>query len=306
MTEEAAADSAAPVGRATRRVAVVCESTACLPEDLRARYGIGTVPIPFVFGEQTYRDGVDLTPAEFYARLVATRAVPKTSPPSPGEYLAAWQAAAAPGMDVLAVTVDSKVSTLQRSTLLARDLAPEMLPGVAVAVVDSLSAGMGQGFVALDAARAAARGGDLATVVAVAERRSHAVRLVVMLDTLEYLAKTSRIPQVAAFFGGILDIKPIIQISGGDIHPIARVRTRRRAIEALLEQLRHDAVPGALLHAAVQHAYAAEAAALIEARVRTAYDCAELYTTEFTPVMGGYCGPGLLGIAYYFEPADDA
>jgi DegV family protein with EDD domain len=269
------------------------------------RYGIGVIPIPFAFGTQTFLDGVDLTAEQFYGKLASTRMPPKTSPPSPGEYLKAWQEAAG-GLDaVVAVTVDSKISTLQRSARLAVELAPETMPRVRVALVDSLSAGMGQGFVVLGAARAAAAGERIEHVVRAAESVSERMQMIVTLDTLEYLARASRIPQVAAILGGVLAVKPIIQIAGGDIHPLARVRTRRRSIEALFEQLRQRVPPGARLHVAVQHARAAEEAQALETRVRDTFECAELYTTEFTPVMGGYCGPGLLGIAFYYEAAID-
>jgi len=288
-------------GRGVRaaRVAVVCESTACLPPELIARYRIGVIPIPFVFGTDTFLDGVDITPAEFYTRLASSQVPPKTSPPSPGEYLQAWQATGAEG--VVLVTVDGSVSTLQRSALMARDLAGESLPGVAVAVVDSRSAGMGQGFVALAAARTAADGRSMEEVVRVAEDVSQRVRMIVTLDTLEYLARASRIPQVAAFVGALLSIKPIVQLSGGDIRMLARVRTRRRSIEALFEQVRQGVPAGTRLHAAVQHARADEEAARLADRLRDEFAPVELYTTEFTPVMGGYCGPDLLGVAFYTE-----
>lgn len=291
--------------RQTGQVAIVCESTACLPQTLIERYHIGVVPIPFVFGTETFLDGVDLTPTEFYERLIATKTPPKTSPPSPGEYLRAWQSAAASASAIVAVTVDSKISTLQRSALIAQQMAPEALPNVPITIVDSLSAGMGQGFVTLAAARTATEGRPLSEVAAAAQALAQRVRMIVTLDTLEYLARTSRIPQVAAFLGGVLSIKPIIQISGGDIHPIARVRTRRRSIQALVDQLRQSVPAGARLHVAVQHARAAEEAAALEQQLGETFDCVELFTTEFTPVMGGYCGPGLLGIAFYAEGEGD-
>jgi DegV family protein with EDD domain len=248
---------------------------------------------------------VTITPAAFYEKLVASHTPPKTSPPSPGEYLEAWRRAAAHAEAVVLVTVDSRVSTMQRSALLAQDLAHTSLPGTPIVLVDSLSAGMGQGFVALAAARAAAEGRFLAEVVAAAEAVSRRVKMIVTLDTLEYLARASRIPQVAAFVGGLLAIKPVVQISGGEIGLLERVRTRRRSIEAVFAQVQRAVPPGARLHAAVQHARAAEEAAQFEARLRDSFDCAELFTTEFTPVMGGYCGPGLLGVAFYAEGPHD-
>jgi DegV family protein with EDD domain len=285
----------------TRHVAVVCESTACLPTELIRRYHIGVIPIPFVFGMETFLDGVDMTAAQFYARLANSRTPPKTSPPSPGDYVRAWAGAAPNGGPVVSVTVDSKISTLQRSARLAEQLAAEELPGTRIAVVDSLSAGMGQGFVTLAAARAAMAGQPLERVVEAAQGVSGLVRVVVTLDTLEYLARASRIPQVAAVLGGALAIKPIIQIVGGDIQPIGRVRTRRKSIDAIFEYMRRHVPESRSVHVAIQHAHAAEEAAQLEARVRNTFDCDELYTTEFTPIMGGYCGPGLLGLAFYCE-----
>ncbi len=299
--QRAAVDPVAPFA-ARRPVVVVCESTACLPPELVARYQIGVVPIPFVFGAETYLDGVDITPAEVYARLVATRTPPKTSPPPPGAYLEAWKAAAArvQARAVVLVTVSSKISTLQRSARLAQELAAEALPGTPVAVVDSGSAGMAQGFVALAAARAAAEGASLEEVVAQAEAVSRRVTLLVTLDTLEYLARASHLPQVVAFVGGLLAIKPIVQVSG-DIKLVARVRTRRRSLEELFERMRRMVPARARLHAAVQHACAPEEARRLEARIGETFDCVELFTSEFTPVMGSYCGPGLVGVAFYHQ-----
>ncbi len=289
----------------TRQVAIVCESTCCLPAELVRRYDIGIIPIPFVFGTQTFLDGVDLTPAQFYDRLAATRTPPKTSPPPPGAYVRAWEEASRSAPAVLLVTVAGKVSTLQRSARLAQELAGEALPGVTVSVVDSLSAGMGQGFVALAAARAAAAGQPLEAVTAAAERMSRRVSMLMALDTLEYLSRASRLPQVAAFVGALLSIKPVVQFSRGEIRLLARARTRRKSIDALFERIERAVPQGARLHAAVQHAGAAEEAAEFERRLRSAFDCAELFTTEFTPIMGGYCGPGLLGAAFYSEEAGD-
>ncbi|HET9112199.1 MAG TPA: DegV family protein [Ktedonobacterales bacterium] len=285
----------------TRRVAVVAESSCCLPPELARQYGIDIVPIPYSFGDTLYRDGVDLTADQFYDLLRLSKTPPHTSPPSPGEYLEAWKRAAARGDDIVSVCVDGSISAMQRSTRLAERLAPDELPGARIRVVDSRSAGMGQGFVALAAARAAARGASLDETAAEAERVSQRVRLLVTLDTLDYLAQASRIPQVASVIGGMLSIKPLFVLGGGDVRVLERVRTRKRSIRRLLDHLRAMVPEGARLHAAVQHASAADEARDLEATIRERFPCEELYTTAFTPVMGGYCGPGLLGVAFYYD-----
>lgn len=286
---------------ATGRVAVAAESTCCIPADLREQYGIGIVPVPFAFGDETFLDGVDITPAQFYERLVATRTPPRTSPPAPGAYLGEWARAAEGASAIVSVTVAASVSTFQRNALLAARLAAERLPDLPVEVIDSGSAGMGQGFVALAAARAAAEGRSLPEVAEAAREVSRRLGMLVTLDTLEYLARASRIPQVASLVGGLLAIKPLIEMSRGEVRPLGRVRTRRRAIDDLFERVRRAAPEGARLHVAVQHARAEEEAARFAERMRASVDCAELLITEFTPVMGGYCGPGLLGVAFYAE-----
>jgi DegV family protein with EDD domain len=272
-----------------------------LPTTLVERYAIDVVPIPYVFGEETFLDGVTITPREFYAKLEAASVFPQTSPPSPGEYLQAWRDIAQRADAVVLVSAAGKITSFSRSTRLAQQMAADALPDLRVEVVDSGSAAMGQGFVTLAAARAATAGEPLERVVAAANEVSQRVQMIVTLDTLDYLARASRIPQVAAFVGGLLSIKPVVQLSGGDIRLLARVRTRRRSIDELFERVRQAIPRGARLHAAVQHARAAEEAARFEERLRDAFDCAELMTTEFTPVMGGYCGPGLLGVAFYAE-----
>jgi DegV family protein with EDD domain len=285
-------------------VAIACESTCCLPPELVERYGVSIIPIPLVFGSEAFLDGVDITSSEFYARLASSRTPPQTSPPSPGEYLQVWQRMAERARAIVLVSADGRVTSFERSTCLAAELARDVLPHTAVAVVDSHSAGMGQGFVALAAARAAAAGQPLEEVIQAAERVRAHVRMIVALDTLEYLARASRIPQVAAFVGSVLAIKPIVLFADGGIRQLMRVRTRQRAIQQLVEQLQRMAPPGARLHAAVQHTQAAGEAGELEDRLRGLFNCTELLTTEFTPVMGGYCGPGLLGVAFYTEAGD--
>ncbi|HEX9413938.1 MAG TPA: DegV family protein [Ktedonobacterales bacterium] len=293
----------------SRTVAVACESTACLPDDAVRRYGIAVVPIPFVFGQETFLDGVDITTQEFYARLARADSPPLTSPPAPGEYVRAWQqslaAAGSEARALVMVTASSRLTTFQRSTQLAQELAGELLPGVAVVVLDSGSAAMGQGFVTLAAARSAARGQSIEEVLRAAEAVKRRVCMIVTLDTLEYLARASRIPQVAAFVGSVLAIKPIVLFADGDVRQLARVRTRRRSINQVIEQLRLRAPAGGRLHMVVHHTQAADEAELLRRRLATDFDCAELTTREFSPVMGGYCGPGLLGVAFYAEATGD-
>jgi DegV family protein with EDD domain len=284
----------------TRHAGIVCESTACLPPGAAGELDISVIPIPFTVADRTYHDGIDISPAEVYRAMRQSHQQPKTSPPSPGAYLEAWKQAAVGGAAV-SITVNSRISTLQRSARVALDMAPTALPGMTVRVVDSLSAAMGQGFVVLAAARAAASGQAVDEIVEVADRISRKVIMIVTLETLEWVTRASHLPEVAAFVSALLPIRPVFQIAGGNLHLVARARQRRRAIEQVLTRMAQAVGAGARPHVAVQHAGAAEEAAALEAQIGQRFSCEELFTTEFTPVMGGYAGPGLLGVAFYVD-----
>jgi DegV family protein with EDD domain len=302
LTQEIPDVSSAPVVMPT--CSVTCESTACLPHDLVERYAIGVVPVPVRIGAASFLDGVDIRPRQVYERLAAGPVTVRTSAPSPGQYLEAWHNARRLSGAILHVTVAASLSTFCQTALLAADLDHSAAPPLPVEVLDSGSAAMGQGFVALAAARAAWAGHSLPAIQATARAVSREVRLLVTLDTLEYLARVSRVPRAAALLGGLLDLKPIFELAGGEVRPLARTRTRRRSLMHLMERVMRSVPEGASVHLAVHHAQADEEAAVLAAHFQQRLSCTELYVTEFTPVMGTYCGPGLLGVAYYVEDAD--
>jgi DegV family protein with EDD domain len=197
------------------------------------------------------------------------------------------------------VTVAGRIGTFERSARLAASLAEERVPGLEIHILDSGSAAMGQGFVTLAAARAADRGTTLEGVIAEARRVSTTVQLVVALDTLRYLARTSRIPQVASIVSSVLDLKPIIRLIAGDVESVARVRSRSRSLDRLVHSVCDLSPPDKGLHLAVHHARAPGDAGWLLERLSARRRLAESYVTEFTPVMGAYCGPGLVGAAFY-------
>jgi DegV family protein with EDD domain len=241
---------------------------------------------------------VDISPDAFYERLASMSDLPKTSPPEPRAYIEAWQSVAE-SADVLVVTVAGRIGTFERSARLAESLMAEKSPEVRVKILDSGSAAMGQGFVALAAARAACRGLDLDAACAEAEAVARRVNLVVTLDTLRYLARASRIPQVASIVSSILDVKPIIRLTDGEVRPVGRVRSRKRSLEQLVETICKLTPTNRPVHMAVHHARARAEAELVLSQIAQQRSLAESFVTEFTPVMGAYCGPGLVGAAFY-------
>ena len=278
------------------KIIVVTDSNATIPEALRRELDIRVVPILVNFGDHSYRDGVDLTPTEFYRMLRTSEVLPTTSGPSVGDFLNVYNQAAQDGTGVVAIHLPAELSSIYDTAVMAS----KMVEDVPIRVLDSRSVSMAQGFVVLEAARAAAAGADIDTVVARAEEISQKVHFFFMLDTLEYLRRGGRIGGAAAFLGEALRIKPMVTLIDGQVEAFAQPRTMRRAIRRVLQQMEID-TQGRPIHAAVFDADAPQAIAALRQQIAERFECVALYTTEFTPVMGAHTGPGGLGVAYYAE-----
>jgi len=281
------------------KVAIVTDSTACIPKEQVENYGIEVVPVVFVFGDKSYLDGIDMSPAEFYARLRRAKKLPTTSGSLPGPYLEAYRKASRRASIILCITLPSKLSGMFNSAQLATEMAKETLPNVAIELLDCGTAAAAQGLVVLSAARAAALEKSLTEVVDVARSAMRRVNLLATLDTLKYLVKGGRVPKAAGLASSLLQIKPIFAINDGDVHPVTNARTNRGATKRILELMGEKIVNGQPLHVAVMHADALDRAKELMDEISSRFDCAELFITEFTPVMGVHTGPGVIGVAFY-------
>ncbi len=284
-----------------RRVRVVTDTTACLPKDLAARHEIAVLPLELAFEDAVYQDGISATSDEFYARLAASPRPPTTSSPSPGVYANAFLAAGREAEAVLCVTVSRQFSAMYDAAVQGQELARERAPELDVRVLDSGAAAMAQGFVALEAARAAADGAGIDDVIARATALMPRVQLLVSLDTLTYAGRSGRVPRLLLMAASPLRIKPVVSFERGAYRPIGVARTTAGATGRLLKALQRRAGANidVSLHVCVHHTNApAEAEALAE-RVRTSLRPAELLVSEFTQLMGVHTGPGLLGFAFY-------
>lgn len=282
-------------------VAIVTDSTACVPPEVAERYGIQVVPLNLIFGGRTFVDSLTTDTSEFYELLRRSDERPTTAAPSPGMFLPAIASACVGADAVLCITVSKQFSAMYDSARHAIELAKAEAPHTDIRLLDSRNAAMAQGFVVLEAARAAAAGASIEQVVARAEEMTTQVALLAMLDTLTYLARGGRVPRVAAWAAGMLQVKPIVRFSASEIKLVARTRTRARALKTMAEILA-EAAGGRRTHLAVHHAHAADDAALLldEAQQRR-ISIAESYVTEFTQVMGLHTGPGLVGVAWWCE-----
>ena len=282
------------------KVAIVTDSVACLPRELVEQYGIKIVPVNLYFGDKVYRDWVDITPSEAYQLFLKDPAAFKTSGINPANCFEAYRQVSNNSNGVICVTISSKLSMVHDSALKAKERARGELPQNSIEVVDSKTATAAEGFVALAAARAVEAGKSLAEVVEVAEEVRDKVCVVALMDTIRYVYRSGRIPKIAAKAGSMLNIKPVLAISSGSVRFKGAVRNREHGVERVIKITR-DRVGKRPVHMAVMHAYAPDDAEKLKERVSADFNCAELWITEFSPVMGYACGTGTLGLAFYPE-----
>jgi len=278
-------------------IAVVTDSMANLPRELVEQYRIVVIPLLVAFGQEVFRDGVDMTPEEFYRRLRVERNSPTTSTPALGIFLELYRRLSLEAEGIVSIHLSEHLSA---TVEVARE-ASGMLPEVPIQVIDTHTAAMAQGFIVLEAAKVAAAGGGMEEVVARAEEMIPKAYLRAMVDTLEYLHRTGRIGRAESLFGSLIQIKPIIHVaSDGVVEALERPRTRGKALRRLVEMMAEQ-VGERSVHAAVMHADALEEAESLCQRVADHFHCMELFLTHFTPVMGTHAGPGVVGVAFWAE-----
>ena len=289
------------VSMVSPRVKIVADSSISLPRVLLEQHGIIAVPMEVAFEDRVYRDGVDIDTATFYEYLKRSPTLPTTSAPPPASFLEAFTQAAREAPSILCLALASGLSATHHSAIMAKEMAAESLPEVRIHVMDTKTAAAAEALLALEAARAAARGATLEEVVQVVNELVPRVYLVGFLDTLYYLGKGGRIPKVAAWVSTLLNIKPLLEFAHGSVRPLGRPRTTRRAVARLLA-IMEKSLDGRPAHVIVVHAAAHQEAERLHGLVAQKFSCRELFVSEFAPVIGAHTGPGLVGCAFFAEP----
>ncbi|MFF8842893.1 DegV family protein [Streptomyces sp. NPDC015127] len=275
----------------SRHVAIVTDSTAYLPPPMMERHSITAVPLTVVLGDQALEEGTEISARSLALALQKRRPV-TTSRPSPETFTRTYRAIAESGATgIVSLHLSSELSGTYDAAVLAAKDAP-----VPVRVVDTGMVAMALGFCALAAAEVAEAGGSLDEAVAAAEKRAEGTSAYFYVDTLDYLRRGGRIGAAQALLGSALAVKPLLQLAGGRIEPLERVRTASRAI-ARLEEIVAERAGTAPVDIAVHHLSAPERAAALADRLRDRVPgLADLHVSEVGAVIGAHTGPGLLGV----------
>jgi DegV family protein with EDD domain len=273
----------------TRPVQIITDSTADIPADLLAGCPVTVVPLVVQVAGRSFRDGVDLSREEFVGWMRRGE-LPRTSQPAIGAFQDVYRNVLEQGYDIVAIHISARLS----GTYNASRTAAEAVGRERIRLIDSETVSMGFGWLVVEAAGLATRGGTLDEVAGYVEQRKQDQRVLASLDTLEFLQRGGRIGQAAAFLGSALQVKPIVAVRAGSVEPVERVRTFRRALDRLLALTRQE-MPFERL--AVMHLGAEQNAAALAARIAADQPSLDIVFSQIGTVIGAYSGPGLVGMA---------
>ena len=277
-------------------IAIMTDSTCDIPLDLLEEHHISVVPLYVVWGDEELLDGKDIDNAGFYARLPRDPVHPKTSQPTPADFVHAIEKLDAD--EVVVIALSAALSGTCDSALQARENLD-----VPVHVFDSRSLSMGLGWQVLAAARERERGVSFEDILMAAGQVRDRLSVLLTVDTLEYLHRGGRIGGAAKLLGSVVQIKPVLEVDHdtGVLEVAGKVRTRRRALQEIVDETFRRLDGSEPMRVGVLHGAAPEDARFLVEKVRERSDPRELVTTQITPVLGVHGGPGVVGIAAYNE-----
>ncbi len=278
-------------------IKIVTDSASGITPELARQYGIAVVPLFVHFGEEAFREGLDIQLPEFFTRLKAAPQLPTTSQPSAGDFLQVYRDLTSDGSEVISVHLSAKLSGTVASACAARD----MLPGARIHVFDTRMITTAQAMMAIEAARMARVGQTAQTILARLEQLAEGFRLYFAVDTLEYLQKGGRIGKAAALLGTALQMKPLLALEEGVVEPKERIRTKARAV-ARIEELAMEQTAGrSCLYLGVLHGAAPDEARRLESALCSRLSPGQTLMSEVGPVIATHTGPGVVGVVFYAE-----
>lgn len=277
-------------------IRIVTDSTSDLSAARAAELGVDMLPLSVHFGEEAFRDGVDITKAEFYDRLARVEALPTTSQVNPEAFEGLFRSYVEQGDQVLGVFLSSDMSGTCQSALIARD----MVGGAGIAVVDSRTVTFALGLLVEAACALRDRGLSLAELERETQALAGRIKLLAVVDTLKYLKMGGRINAATAVVGGLLGISPIITIENGLVESIGKARGRRAAFQWIAKHM-EQYPPDLSLPVVFGHSNAPEARDECTAFFYSAVDGAQTLTSDIGAVVGTHAGPGAAGLAYFVK-----
>jgi len=275
------------------KIKIVADSTSDLPAVVVRELGIAVVPALVQFGDKVYQDGIDLSTDEFYRRLQSSSVMPKTSAPSPGTFKEVYSRLAQEADAIVSIHVSAKMSaTYDAARVGSADLK------CPISIIDSQTASMACGLLVILAASAAREGASFSDIDALVRAAVPRTVTFGVFGTLEYLYKGGRIGRAQAFLGSILKLNPILAIQAGEILPIARVRTRPKAIERLCEIIRDSGIPQEM---SVMSTTEPEEAEALAQQLAPIFPPERMYRASIGPAVGTYVGPRAVGVSVIWK-----
>lgn len=278
-----------------RKIKIVTDSTADLPISLVNQYNISVVPLKIIFKDSIYREGIDITVQEFYAKLAQAEQLPTTSQPSPGEFQDLYDKLTEDGSTVISIHISSKMSGTYQSAILAKS----NLPDRDIRVIDSKQVTIALGLIVLAAAKAVKDNMTSDEVEQIAYEIVKKVKIYFIVDSLENLHKGGRIGKATALLGTVLNIKPILTIEDGVVAPYEKIRGKGKAVERIISLLKDYTKTNKLSYCAVLHANTLDEAVSLHGKLITEVEPCENFIGDIGAVVGTHAGAGTMGIIFY-------
>jgi DegV family protein with EDD domain len=272
-------------------VKIVTDSTSDLTPEIANELGITVVPLYVHFGDEVYRDGVDLTTQDFYRKLERSKTLPTTATPAPGTFTEVYDQLAKETDEILTITISSKLSASYKSAVEGKEIRKSK---ARIEIIDSLSAISRLGLITIAAAKAAQAGGSLDEVIEVTHSSMRRVDMRIVFDTLEYLKRGGRIGTAQAFLGSMLKMNPILTIRDGLTEAVTRVRSRAKAIDYLCDFAMSFSN---IEEMAIEDATTPDEVEILVKRLSSVFPRERIYRMKVSPVIGTHVGPHVLGVS---------
>ncbi|WP_078543838.1 DegV family protein [Litchfieldia alkalitelluris] len=279
------------------KTAIVTDSTAYIPKQIREQLHINMIPLSVIFGQETYAEEVEITAEQFYEEVKTKPNLPTTSQPPIGEFVELFENLAKDYDAVVCIHLSSGISGTYQGAVAAG----EMVEGIKVYAFDSEISAIIQGFYVLEAAEMANDYKSPEEIMDRLQEMKKSIRAYIMVDDLSHLQRGGRLSGAQAFVGSLLQVKPVLHFVDKVIVPFEKIRTRKKALNRIFELFAEDANKGVPMVASIIHANRPEEAEQLVAEMSEKYPHVEFIISYFGPVIGTHLGEGAMGMGWYIK-----